>query len=78
MNHIRYENGISWCGAELDLTYVNFHFKTIEQATINNLHGGRLPCAQCVQCIVKVLLITPPNLQLTTPAQLSMMNDQTD
>ena len=64
-NHVKYEDGLSWCAETLDSS---FHFKDIEQVTINNLPGERLPCQYCLRAILTVLLTLPPCIQLTDPA----------
>jgi len=63
MNHVRYEEGIAWCGRPLDH---NFHFKDIEQLTINNLHGERLVCEYCLRNVIRVLIIVPEVVELTS------------
>ena len=71
MNHIKFEDGIAWCSAPLDNS---FHFKDIEQVTINNLHGERLVCQYCLRSVITGLLRIPPPL-LTTSAQNGILED---
>lgn len=68
MNHIKFDDGISWCG---EILTAGFHFKDIEQVTINNLHGERLPCQFCLRGVISALLIVPPAVQLTLSEQYS-------
>jgi hypothetical protein len=70
MNHVRYEDGVSWCGQTLDNS---FHFKDIEQVTINNLHGERLVCQYCLRAIIHALVVLPTCCQLTSTAQNDIM-----
>jgi hypothetical protein len=64
MNHIKQEEGNSWCGAPLDTI---FHFKEIEQVIINNFHGERSVCLKCVCQVIAALVKSPT--QLTAEAQ---------
>jgi hypothetical protein len=75
MNHIKYEEGLSHCGAVLDEN--TFYFKEIEQVLINNLHGERIACEFCRQSIIRDLMTTPRKLThgvygvFSTPEELT-------
>ena len=69
MNCIRYEGEVAWCGS----TLTGFYFKDIEQALINNLHGERKICPDCVAAIIESLKIVPELAKLTEWEQSNTM-----
>ncbi len=66
MNCIKQDEDISFCGSPLDSS---FHFKSIDQVIINNVHGSRLVCPYCAQAVINALVRTPPGHVLTDDAQ---------
>jgi hypothetical protein len=54
MNHIKTvdDETRSWCGKVLN---IEFHFKDIEQAAVNSLHGTKTVCGECLDKIIECL-----------------------
>lgn len=63
MNHIKYDEGQTWCRGPLT---DSFYFKDVDHVITNNFFGERHVCQYCLRKVLVALLEIAPHAPLLT------------